>query len=121
MLSVNERTFGKEVLEAKVPVLVNFWAPWCGLCRVLNPLLLQLQNDWGEQVKLVEINPDKNFKLANSYRITSLPTLLLFEGGEVHHRFDTFRGREDLRLTLQSLVGALVKPATLSEVVELKR
>jgi thioredoxin 1 len=120
VLSVNEQTFREEVLESQVPVLVNFWAPWCGLCRVLNPLLLQLQNEWGDHIKLVEVNPDTNFKLANSYRITSLPTLLLFQEGEIHHRFDTFKGRDDLRLTLQNLVAALVKPNSLSEVAEVK-
>ena len=119
MLSVNERTFEKEVLESPVPVLVNFWAPWCGLCRVLNPLLAQLQAESGDQIKLVEINPDKSLKLANNYQITSLPTLLVFENGKIHHRFDAFKGREDLRLAIQNLVASVSQSQPVSSVSDL--
>jgi thioredoxin 1 len=121
VLSVNERTFEKEVLESSVPVLVNFGAPWCGLCRVLNPLLAQLQAESGDQFKLVEINPDKSLKLASNYRITSLPTLLVFENGKIHHRLDAFKGREDLRLALQNLVASVVQSQSLSSMSKLNR
>ena len=83
VLSVTERTFTQEVLESPIPVLVNFWAPWCGLCKLINPQLQKFQSQWGPNVKLVGINADSNFKLANTYRLTSLPTLILFEGGQI--------------------------------------
>ncbi|MEA5502576.1 thioredoxin family protein [Halotia wernerae UHCC 0503] len=103
VLSVSERTFTQEVLESPVPVLVNFEAPWCGLCRIIHPLLLQFQAQCSEQIKLVGVNADDNFKLANTYRLKSLPTLLLVDNGIVQRRLEGFRGREDLRLALEEI------------------
>ncbi|MEH2425360.1 MAG: thioredoxin domain-containing protein [Nostoc sp.] len=103
VLSVSERTFTQEVLESPIPVLVNFEAPWCGLCRVIHPLLLQFQAQCGEEIKLVGVNADQNFKLSTTYRLKSLPTLLLIENGNVCHRLESFRGREDLRLALEDI------------------
>ncbi|HIK08110.1 MAG TPA: thioredoxin [Trichormus sp. M33_DOE_039] len=103
VLSVSERTFTQEVLESPIPVLVNFEAPWCGLCRIIHPLLLQFQSQCGDQIKLVGINADENFKLSNTYRLKSLPTLLLIENGITRHRLEGFRGRDDLRLALEEI------------------
>ena len=104
VLSVNERTFTLEVLESPKPVLVHFWAPWCGLCRLINPQLAHFQVQSGGKFKLVDINADQNFKLANAYRLTTLPTLILFEEGQILDRFDHFRGRDDLSKTLESIL-----------------
>jgi thioredoxin 1 len=103
VLSVSERTFTKEVLESPIPVLVNFEAPWCGLCRIIHPLLLQFQTQCGEQIKLVGVNADQNFKLSTTYRLKSLPTLLLIENGIIQYRLEGFRGRDDLRLALEEI------------------
>ncbi|MBD2744400.1 thioredoxin domain-containing protein [Coleofasciculus sp. FACHB-1120] len=104
VLSVSERTFTQEVLESSTPVLVHFWAPWCGLCRLINPLLTRVQSEWGEQVKLVGINADQNLKLANTYRLQTLPTIILFENGKVVHRIDSFQGRDDLRIAVEKIM-----------------
>lgn len=103
VLQVNERTFTQEVLESSTPVLVNFWAPWCGLCKLITPQLVRFQAKWGDQVRLVSINADNNFKLANAYRLTTLPTLILFEEGQIRHRLDCFRGRDDLWDALEAI------------------
>ncbi|AVH67665.1 thiol reductase thioredoxin [Nostoc sp. 'Peltigera membranacea cyanobiont' 213] len=103
VLSVSEQTFTQEVLESPIPVLVNFEAPWCGLCRIIHPLLLQFQAQCGDEIKLVGVNADQNFKLSTTYRLKSLPTLLLIENGTVRHRLEGFRGREDLRLALEDI------------------
>ncbi|MBE9198192.1 MULTISPECIES: thioredoxin family protein [unclassified Nodularia (in: cyanobacteria)] len=103
VLSVSERTFTQEVLQSPIPVLVNFEAPWCGLCRIIHPLLLQFNAQCGEQIKLVGVNADDNFKLANTYRLKSLPTLILVENGIIRHRLEGFRGKEDLRLALEEI------------------
>jgi thioredoxin 1 len=104
VLSVNERTFRQEVLESSTPVLVDFWAPWCGLCRIIHPILREFQSDWSEQVKLVRVNADENLRLATTYRIKSLPTLLFIENGQVIQRLDGFQGREDLQIALKKLM-----------------
>ncbi len=104
VLSLNERTFRQEVLESATPALVDFWAPWCGLCRIIHPLVQEFQSDWPEPVKLVRVNADENLRLATTYRIKSLPTILLFENGQVVHRLEGFSGRDDLRRALQTIL-----------------
>jgi thioredoxin 1 len=112
VLSVNGRTFSQEVLQSPTPVLVDFWAPWCGLCRLIHPIVREVQLEWAEPVKLVRVNADENLKLANTYRLKSLPTLLLFEDGQVICRLENFHGREDLRRALKTLmVTSLPKSA----------
>ncbi|MBD2693868.1 thioredoxin family protein [Anabaena catenula] len=103
VLSVSERTFTQEVLESPIPVLVNFEAPWCGLCRIIHPLLLQFQAQCGDEIKLVGVNADQNFKLSTTYRLKSLPTLLLIEKGIVRQRLEGFRSRDDLRQALEEI------------------
>ncbi len=103
VLLVSERTFTEFVLESPIPVLVNFEAPWCGLCRIIHPLLIQFQAECSEEIKLVSINADQNFKLSNTYKLKSLPTLLLIENGIIRHRLEGFRGRDDLRLALEEI------------------
>ena len=102
VLSVSERTFAQEVFEASTPVLVHFWAPWCGLCRAIDPTITTFESQWAGKVKLLGVNADQCFKLASTYRLTSLPTLILFEGDKVRFRFEHFQGREELRRTLDS-------------------
>lgn len=103
VLSVNERTFTQEVLESPIPVLIHFWAPWCGLCKLIEPLLSEFHNHQCDDIKIVGINADQNFKLSNTYRLTTLPTLILIENGTVRLRLDSFKGRDDLRQVLEEI------------------
>lgn len=104
--SVNENTFRKEVLLSSQPVLVHFWAPWCDLCRMINPMLEQLRSSFDKPVKLVYVNADDNFKLANTYRLRTLPTLLFFEGGSLQKRLDNFQGRDGILALLNQTMNA---------------
>ena len=94
---LSESTFETEVLNSAKPVLVDFWAPWCGPCRRIAPLLEQFATENAAAVKVVKINTDENMNLATNYRIDSIPTLILFKDGQVVERFvgfDKFRLQE---------------------------
>ena len=82
-VNVNETSFSKEVLESDVPVLVDFWAPWCAPCRMVAPVLEELAREYNGMVKIVKLNTDENQALAMKYNIMSIPSLLIFKNGEV--------------------------------------
>ena len=103
---VNETNFQREVLEASRPVLVHFWTPWCGLCRLISPMLETMQGDGDKLIKLVSINADENFKLANFYRLKNLPTIMLFNNGELLEKLDNFNSRDRLRIALNRIMNS---------------
>ena len=111
LFSVNEQTFEREVLASSQPVLVHFSAPWCGLCRMINPVLIKLESEIERPIKLVKINADDNFKLSTFYRLKTLPTLMLFERGNLVQRLDSFRQREDLEQIINNMLDRVMAPS----------
>jgi thioredoxin 1 len=83
---VSDATFESEVLKATGPVVVDFWAEWCGPCRMIGPALEELSGTLGSKVKIVKLNVDENPKTASKYSIQSIPTLMIFKDGQLASR-----------------------------------
>lgn len=87
--AVTDASFQGEVLDSAVPVLVDFWAPWCGPCRIVAPVVDEIAQEYAGKVKVVKLNTDENPKVASEYGIRSIPTLMVFKGGQ---KVDTLVG-----------------------------
>jgi thioredoxin 1 len=85
-IEINEANFEAEVLKSSQPVLVDFWAEWCGPCKMLAPLLDEIATEQGDRVKVAKVNVDDHPALAARFGIQSIPTLLYFAGGELRHQ-----------------------------------
>jgi len=105
-LDVNKNNFQTEVLSSPVPVLVDFWAPWCMPCQMMAPILDELAEDMAGKVKIVKVNTEdsENQELAMQYQIQSIPNLKLFKDGKVIGEFIGMRNKETLRGDITSLL-----------------
>jgi thioredoxin len=99
-VAVNEESFNKEVLESTIPVLVDFWAAWCGPCRAIAPIVEQIAGEHSGRLKVVKLDVDENGEVSIRYGVMNIPTLLVFKGGKVVER----------------IVGAMPKPALMSRI-----
>jgi thioredoxin 1 len=103
---VTDVNFQAEVIEAETPVLVDFWAPWCGPCRIVHPVLEQIAEERGESLKIVKLNVDENQQTAMNFEILSIPTLILFKGGEVAHKVIGAYPKQKLEAELEPALAA---------------
>lgn len=102
---INDATFDAEVLKSEQPVLVDFWAPWCGPCRQIAPVVEQLAGENSGSVKVVKLNVDDAPHSAQSYGVSSIPTLMVFKGGEVVERFVGVQPKTRLQQAIDAAKG----------------
>ena len=101
----SDDNFQSDVLESDQPVLVDFWAPWCGPCKALTPTIEALADDYSGKVKIGKMNTDENRQSAINYQINSIPTLIVFKGGEPVERLQGGRSKDQLAEILDRHIG----------------
>ena len=94
---INDSSFKSEVADAQMPVLVDFWAPWCGPCRMVAPVLEELAKEYEGKVKVVKLNIDENQGTATEYGVRSIPTLILFKDGKECEKMIGVQSKENLK------------------------
>ena len=97
---VTDDSFQTDVLDSENPVLVDFWAPWCGPCRMVAPIVEELADEYDGKVNFFKLNTDENPKIASQFGIRSIPTLLVFKGGQAVGQIVGFRPKGDLQKRL---------------------
>ncbi|WP_258359938.1 thioredoxin [Moorella sulfitireducens (nom. illeg.)] len=101
IITLSDADFKEEVLDAQIPVLVDFWAGWCGPCRMIAPIVEGLAEEYRGRIKVAKVNVDEYQGLAAQYGIMSIPTLLLFKNGEVVSRLVGYQSKEKLVQVLE--------------------
>lgn len=95
-LEFTDQNFEQEVLKSDKPVLVDFWAPWCGPCQMMGPIIDELTKELGEKAKIGKMNVDENSSVASEYGIMSIPSLKIFKNGKVVKEFVGVQAKENL-------------------------
>jgi thioredoxin 1 len=103
MITLTESNFADEVLNSTVPVLVDFWAEWCGPCKMIAPILEEISTEYAGRVKVGKVNIDEQQSLATQHGIRAIPTLLIFKSGQVAEQIVGLRSKRDLKANLDRL------------------
>jgi thioredoxin 1 len=104
MLALTETNFSEEVLRSSVPVLVDFWAEWCGPCKMIAPILDEIAQEYDGRLKIGKVNIDEQQALASQHGIRAIPTLLVFKNGQVADQIVGLRSKRDLKANLDRVV-----------------
>ncbi len=103
---VTDQNFKKEVLEAEIPVFVDFWAPWCGPCQMIGPVISEIAKELEGKVKVCKLNVDENSKIAGEYGIMSIPTMKLFKNGKI---IEELVGMQPKEIISEKIIKAIGK------------
>ena len=104
-IQLTDETFDKEVLKSAMPVLVDFWAPWCGPCRMMSPVIEELAKEYEGKARIGKLNMDDYPEAARRYNVQAIPTLLVFRGGKVEEQMVGVHSKADIKKVLDQLVG----------------
>lgn len=104
-MNINDDAFESEVLQSSLPVVVDFWAPWCGPCKMLGPVIEDLEKEFAGRVKFVKMNIDDNSGTPTKYGIMSIPTLMFFQNGRVVDQTVGALGRAELKRKIEGYLG----------------
>jgi len=104
-VEVNENDFDKVVLQSKIPVLVDFWAPWCRPCMMTAPILDELADEYEGRVGFAKVNVDENPKISSQYGIMSIPTLIIFKDGKRLSSIVGFRPKDEMKKSLDAALA----------------
>jgi thioredoxin 1 len=105
VLTLSSGNFSAEVLQSPVPVLVDFWAEWCGPCKMISPIVDEIAEEQAGKVKVGKVNVDDSQDLAQQFGIRAIPTLLVFKGGQVKEQIVGMMGKKDIEKKLAAHVG----------------
>ena len=105
IVKITEANFNEEVLQSPTPVLVDFWAEWCGPCKMLAPILDELAGEYDGKVKVGKVNVDENQGIATEYGIRAIPTMLIFKDGQVAEQVVGLRSKRDLKANLDKVAA----------------
>jgi thioredoxin 1 len=103
ILTLSDSNFEQEVLKSATPVVVDFWAEWCGPCKMIAPMLEELAGEYAGKVKIGKVNTDQSQQLAVQYRINSIPTLLFFKAGQVVDQVIGLKSKKDLKVKFDAV------------------
>ena len=104
-IAVSDQNFDQEVIKSDLPVLVDFWAEWCGPCKMIAPAVEELANTYEGRVKVTKLDVDSNPETAGKYGIRSIPTLLVFKDGQIVDQLIGFRPKSDLKRSLEKALS----------------
>jgi thioredoxin 1 len=103
-MEFTESNFESEVLKSSTPVLVDFWAPWCGPCKMVAPIVEEISSEYGGRLKVGKLNTDDNQKVASDYGVMSIPTLMIFKDGQVVERIIGAQPKEALKTKIDAVL-----------------